>query len=401
MNELDLLRELSIPGTTKLVLLVMDGLGGLPRPSDGLTELEVAHTPHMDQLASRSQLGLSEPVSPGITPGSGPGHLGLFGYDPLIYEVGRGVLEALGIGFDLGPNDVAVRGNFCTVDAQGNIVDRRAGRIPSEKGAELVQKLRAIQLPGVEAFVEPVKEYRFVLVLRGPGLSGDLTETDPQQLGVQPLPVNPLNPAAEHTARLFNTWIEQARLILANEHPANMVLLRGPAKEPGLPKIPDLFKLRAACIAVYPMYRGVARLVGMDVVPPPATIEEEFEVLAREWPNYDYFFVHIKPTDSRGEDGNFEAKVAVIEQVDAQIPKLMALNPDVVVITGDHSTPWSLRAHSWHPVPFLLWAKTVRPDGIDKFGERACARGSFGRIPAKTLMPLMLAHGLRLTKFGA
>ncbi len=401
MNELDLWRELAIPGTTKLVLLVMDGLGGLPRPSDGLTELEAAHKPNMDKLAFESQLGLTDPVAPGITPGSGPGHLGLFGYDPLVYEVGRGVLEALGIGFDLSPDDVAIRGNFCTVDAQGNIVDRRAGRIPSEKGAELVQKLRPIRLAGIETFVEPVKEYRFVLVLRGKGLSGDLTETDPQLLGVSPLPVKALSPAAERTASLLNTWIDQARRILANEHPANMTLLRGLAKEPGLPKIPDLYKLRAACIAVYPMYRGVAKLVGMDILPPPATIEEEFDLLAREWSNYDYFFVHIKPTDSRGEDGNFEAKKAVIEQVDVQIPKLMALNPDVIVITGDHSTPWSLRSHSWHPVPFLLWSKTGRPDGIDQFGERPCARGSFGRIPAKSLMPLMLAHGLRLTKFGA
>jgi len=401
MNELDLLRELAIPGTSKLVLLVMDGLGGLPRPSDGLTELEAAHKPNLDQLAFESQLGLSEPVGPGVSPGSGPGHLSLFGYDPLVYEVGRGVLEALGIGFDLGPDDVAIRGNFCTVDAQGNIVDRRAGRIPTEKSTGLVKKLRAIKLPGVQTFVEPVKEYRFVLVLRGPDLSGDLTETDPQRLGVPPLPVKALHPAAAKTAHLLNTWIDQAQRLLANEQPANMTLLRGLAKAPGLPKIPDLYKLRPACIAAYPMYRGVAKLVGMDIIPPPATVEEEFEALAREWSHYDYFFVHIKYTDSRGEDGDFEAKKAVIEQVDALIPRLMALNPDVVAITGDHSTPWSLKSHSWHPVPFLLWSKTGRPDRIKEFGERACARGCLGRFPAKTIMALMLAHGLRLTKFGA
>lgn len=401
MSNLDLMRELAIEGKTKILLLVLDGLGGLPLAPDGPTELEAAHTPNLDALAARSICGMSMPVAPGIAPGSGPGHLSLFGYDPLVYQVGRGVLEALGIGFEITPDDVATRGNFCTVDDQGRIVDRRAGRIPTERSRELVKLLREINLPGVQTFVEPVKEYRFALILRGPGLSDYLTETDPQRTGVPPLPMEATRPEAEYTAELFNRWVDEARRLLADHRPANMVTLRGPAKDPNLPKLGQVYGLKAAAIAVYPMYRGVARLVGMEVIPPPATIAEEFTALAREWPNYDYFFVHIKPTDSRGEDGNFEAKAAVIEEVDRLIPQLMALDPDVLVVTGDHSTPWSLRAHSWHPVPLLLYAKTCRPDGIEAFGERACARGSLGVFPAKHIMALALAHAGRLQKYGA
>lgn len=401
MNELELLQSLIQPADTKIVLLVLDGLGGLPRPEDGKTELEAARTPNLDALAARSTLGLSQPVGPGITPGSGPGHLSLFGYDPLVYKVGRGVLEALGIDFELSPDDVAVRGNFCTVDDQGRIVDRRAGRIPTEQSRELVAMLRQITLPDVQTFVEPVKEYRFVLVLRGPGLSDSLSETDPQRTGLPPLPMQATRPEAQPTAELFNTWVDGARELLAARQPANMVTLRGPSKDPNLPKCGQIYDLRAAAIAVYPMYRGVARLVGMEVVPPPATIAEEFTTLTREWPNFDYFFVHVKPVDSRGEDGDFEGKMAVIEEADRLIPELLALEPDVLVVTGDHSTPWSLRAHSWHPVPLLLYARTCRPDGIQAFGERACGRGSLGVMPAKHIMALALAHAGRLQKYGA
>jgi 2,3-bisphosphoglycerate-independent phosphoglycerate mutase len=401
MTDIELLSSLAQPADTKMVLLVLDGLGGLPRPEDGQTELEAAHTPNLDWLAARSALGLNQPVGPGITPGSGPGHLSLFGYDPLVYAIGRGVLEALGIGFDLQPDDIAARGNFCTVDAGGRITDRRAGRIPTERSKLLVDRLKAIRLDDVETFVEPVKEHRFVVVLRGDGLQTGLTETDPQRTGVPPLKMEALRPEAQRTADLFNAWIAWARDILQDEHPANMVTLRGPDKDPNLPKFPELYQLRAGAIAVYPMYRGVAKLVGMQVVPPPATTAEEFDVLAREWPNFDFFFVHVKPIDSRGEDGDFAAKAAVIEQVDALIPKLLDLDPDVVVVTGDHSTPWALRAHSWHPVPLLLYARTGRPDLIDRFGERACSRGSLGLLPAKHIIALMLAYAGRLQKYGA
>jgi 2,3-bisphosphoglycerate-independent phosphoglycerate mutase len=393
---------LVIPNTTKIVLMVMDGLGGAPMDPGGLTELETAHTPHLDALARDGICGMHDPIAPGITPGSGPSHLALFGYDPLENQIGRGVLEALGIGFDLHAGDMAARGNFCTVDDVGLITDRRAGRISTEKGSELVGSLRSIELSDVQAFVEPVKEYRFVLVLRGENLTGPLTETDPQRLGIAPLPVKALRPEAERTAALFNQWIAQARAILADRRPANMVTLRGLDKNPGLPSMKEVYGLRAAAIAAYPMYRGAARLVGMDVLPAGESVEEEMEALKTHWTSYDFFFVHVKKIDSAGEDGDFDRKVSLIEQADKVIgPAIQQLQPDVVVVTGDHSTPALLRSHSWHPVPVLLCSRHCRSDQVQHFSERECARGALGRFPATEIMPLALANALRLTKFGA
>ncbi len=401
MNQLELLKRLSIPNETKMILLVMDGLGGLPGPN-GLTELEAAATPYFDALAKVSISGLSTPVYPGITPGSGPGHVSLFGYDPLEWEIGRGVLEALGIDFELGPNDLAARGNFATVDAEGNITDRRAGRIPTEVGRKLVEKLRQIQLPaGIETFVKVVKEYRFVLVLRGEGLADGLTETDPQCTGVPPLPVEALRPEAEKSAQLLNRWLAEARKLLADESPANSMNLRGIAKVPPIPKLPDICNMRFAAIATYPMYRGIGRLVGMDILPTGDTIESEVETLREYWDDYDFFFFHVKKTDSYGEDGNFDGKKGVIENTDQLLPQILALQPDVVAVTGDHSTPWSLKAHSWHEVPVLFYAKHLRPDGVEGFGERACRTGGLGHIQHQHLLPLMMGHAGRLNKFGA
>ncbi len=401
MDNLELMRELAVEARTKILLVVLDGLGGLPMTPDGPTELEAAHTPNLDALAKRSICGMSTPIAPGISPGSGPGHLALFGYDPLRYEIGRGVLEALGIGFDLQPDDIAARGNFCTLDAQGLITDRRAGRIPTEVGARLCEKLRQIHLPEVEVFVEPVQEYRFLLVLRGEGLYDGLTETDPQQLGKPPLPVKPLHPEAAHTADLLNQWMAEARKLLADEHPANGCNLRGIAKDPGLPKMPEVYKLRCGAIATYPMYRGVARLAGMDVLKTGETIEDEIETLKQHWAGYDFFFFHVKKTDSRGEDGDFDAKAKVIEHFDELLPGILVLGPDVVIVTGDHSTPAVLRSHSWHELPVLLWARNIRPDSVTQFGERPCMAGGLGHICHTDLMPLAMAHAGRLAKFGA
>jgi 2,3-bisphosphoglycerate-independent phosphoglycerate mutase len=402
MDQLDLMEKLSIPGSSKIVLLVMDGVGGLPGPA-GLTELEAARTPNLDALAQQGICGLATPVGPGIIPGSGPGHLGLFGYDPLAWDIGRGVLEALGIDFALGPADLAARGNFCTVDpTTGVITDRRAGRIPTAVCERLVTKLSQIRLPGVEALVEPVKEYRFVLVLRGEGLADGLTETDPQQTGVPPLPVKALRPEAARAAELLNLWLAEARKLLADEYPANSLNLRGLAKVPPIPRMPDIYKMRFAAIATYPMYRGIARLVGMDVLPTGGeTIEDEVATLRQHWNEYDFFFFHVKKTDSNGEDGNFEGKKAVIEHVDELVPEIVALKPNVLLVTGDHSTPWSLKSHSWHELPVLLWGDFLRPDGVQQFGERACIAGGLGHIWHKDLMPLMMAHAGRLTKYGA
>jgi 2,3-bisphosphoglycerate-independent phosphoglycerate mutase len=407
MADLEFIRKLVIPADTKIVLLVMDGIGGLPIEEDGPTELEAAQTPNLDALAARSTCGFTIPISPGITPGSGPGHLGVFGYDPCRYIIGRGVLEALGIDFDLQPPDVAGRGNFCSVDAQGYVTDRRAGRIATDKNAELVHLLREkVKLPGVELFIETVKEHRFVLVFRGEGLAGGLTESDPQQLGVPPLPIkvseDAANPqASQKTAALVNQFIDQARQALADQRPANMVLLRGLDKRPDIPTMKDVFGLRAAAIAVYPMYRGLAKLVGMTALPSGSTLADEFDALERAWADYDFFFLHYKYTDSRGEDGDFPAKVAVIEEFDSYVPRVMSLRPDVVVVTGDHSTPSLLRAHSWHPVPTMLYSRYCRWDGAQEYSERACTHGGLGHIHAADLMPLALANALRLTKFGA
>ncbi len=408
MPDLEIMRSLSEENDTKIVLVVLDGLGGLPQTPEGPTELEAAHTPNLDGLAARSICGLSTAVAPGITPGSGPGHLSLFGYDPIGCLVKRGVLSALGIGFDLQPTDLAARGNFCTVDPDtGAITDRRAGRISSELGARLCEKLSQVQLPGVDrVFVEPVKEYRFALILRGEGLEDGLTDTDPQTTGVPPKPVEATRPEAEETAELVNKWLEEARHVLAadaeaKDHPANSCNLRGLSKEPGLPKLPEIYKLRCGAIATYPMYRGVAQLVGMEVLATGDTIEDEVETLKEHWDDYDYFFFHVKKIDSRGEDGDFEGKAAVIEDFDRVLPDMLALEPDVVVVTGDHSTPSIWKSHSWHELPVLLWSHYIRRDDVTTFGERPCMAGGLGHIYHVDLMPLAMANAGRLAKFGA
>ncbi|MBX3437390.1 MAG: 2,3-bisphosphoglycerate-independent phosphoglycerate mutase [Planctomycetaceae bacterium] len=401
MSVHDLTRKLQRKNDSKIVLLVADGLGGLPLQPGGLTELETAQTPNLDALAQRGTLGLSVPVLPGITPGSGPGHLGLFGYDPLEYQIGRGVLEGLGIDFDLGPNDVAIRGNFCSLDAAGNISDRRAGRIGNDIAAPLCEKLDQITIPGVEVFVRHVKEYRLVVVFRGEGLGGDVDDTDPQATGVPPLDPVARTAASEKTVEVARQFLAQAREILKNDHPANFLMLRGIAKRPPIPTFEEVYGTRAAAIAVYPMYRGLARLVGMDVLDAGQTLDDQMARLKQAWSDYDFFFIHFKYTDSTGEDGNFEAKVKRTEELDGCLPKIVALNPTVLIVTGDHSTPSKLRSHSWHPVPTLLAADACRFDGSTSFGEAQCRAGGLGQFEAKYLMPLALAHAGRLEKFGA
>jgi len=400
--DIDIIKPLVKPSKSKIVLVVMDGLGGLPRESDNCTELEAAHTPNLDRLAKKGICGLQQPVGPGMTPGSGPGHLGIFGYDPIKYKVGRGVLAALGIGFDLQPGDVAARGNFCTLDEDGAVVDRRAGRISTEKNQELCMLLKNITIPGVEVFVETVKEHRFLLVLRGKNLSGNLIDTDPQEIGKKPFEPQGLSSEAASTAAFVSQFLEQVRTVLAQQHPANMVLLRGFSTRPHWPSMQDAFGLKSAAIAGYPMYKGVSKLVGMDILETGNTINDEFTTLEKHWNEYDFFYLHVKKTDSAGEDGDFDRKVSVIEETDRELPRLLNLNPDVIMVTGDHSTPSVMKAHSWHPVPVLLSSKLCRPDKVDQFGERACLSGGLGnRFAAVDLMPLALAHAKRLEKYGA
>ncbi len=395
------MRDLRENNGSKIVLLVADGLGGLPLTPEGKTELETARTPNLDTLVREAVCGLSIPVLPGIAPGSGPGHLGLFGYDPLEYQIGRGILEALGINFQVGPRDVAVRGNFCTVNEGGLITDRRAGRPSTERCVEMCKKMQAIKIPGVEIFVEPVREHRFVVVFRGDNLGDAVNDTDPQALNVAPLHAVGEDAHSQATAKAVNTFIAEAGKILKNDAPTNMVTLRGFARYPKIATMQDIYGLRCACIAVYPMYKGLARLVGMDILDAGATLNDQIETLKKSWNSYDFFFMHFKYTDSTGEDGNFDGKVEKIEQLDAEIPRISALHPDVFIVTGDHSTPSKMKSHSWHPVPTLLWAKTVRPDGVLEFGESFCLGGGLGQFEAKYLMSLAMAHAGRLAKYGA
>lgn len=397
----DLLRELREPNASKIVLVVADGLGGLPLEPGGKTELETARTPNLDACARDGVCGLSLPVLPGITPGSGPGHLALFGYDPLQYRIGRGILEALGINFEVGGRDVAVRGNFCTVDGQGIITDRRAGRPTTERCVAMCRKLQQIRVPGLEVFVEPVREHRFVVVFRGDHLGDAVNDTDPQQTGHKPLEARGADPDSQNTAKAVNQFVAEAGRVLADDAPTNMVTLRGFARYPQIETLEQIHGLKSVAIAVYPMYKGLARLVGMDVVNAGSTLTDQVATLKRLWDEYDFFFLHYKYTDSTGEDGKFPAKVEMIERLDTEIPAIRALNPDVLIVTGDHSTPSKLQSHSWHPVPTLLVANSVRTDAVTEFGESQCLRGGLGQFQAMYLLQLALAHAGRLGKYGA
>jgi 2,3-bisphosphoglycerate-independent phosphoglycerate mutase len=391
----------------RILLFVLDGLGGLPRASDGRTELEAARTPNLDALAEESSLGLHNPVAPGVTPGSGPAHLALFGYDPVGFQVGRGALSALGVGFELRPGDLALRLNLATLDGEGQVVDRRAGRPSDAEAGAVVDRLReGIRLRNerVKFFLFPEKEHRVVLIFRGVRLGDKVRETDPQEVGVPPLEARALrpdpDPASETTAAIFRDFLEQARALLAEEPVMNGLLARGFARYEGFPSIEGRFGLRGMAHARYPMYRGVARLVGMDISGAPDSDEGAVELLEEHFEAHDFHFLHYKAPDSRGEDGDFDGKVAAIEVADTWIPRLRALNPDVLIVTGDHSTPAAMRVHSWHPVPLLLQSRWARPTGA-AFHERACRTGALGTVEARHIMSLALAHAGRLEKFGA
>ena len=401
MQGFESIKDMAVSTPSKIVLLVIDGLGGLPDPDTGMTELETAHTPNLDELARRGNCGLTTPVGPGITPGSAPGHLGLFGYNPVKYGIGRGVLEALGVDFDFQPGDVAARGNFCTVNAHGAITDRRAGRISTEESTRLCELLDGQEIDGVQIIVRPVKEHRFIFVMRGAGLDARLADTDPQRLEVAPLPVVPLAPEAERAAAVANEFLRLGASMLAKFQSANMFLLRGFSERPTFPGFGEVYQLRPAAIASYPMYRGLAKVLGMDVLPTDPGVAGMINTLKRNYEAYDFFFLHVKGADAAGEDGDFTRKVEVIEEVDRALPRVIALAPEVLVVAGDHSTPALIKGHSWHDVPCLISSKWCRPDGPRKFGEAACRSGSLGIMPATALMPLAMAHGQKLTKYGA
>jgi len=402
MKRMELLQRLSHDNGKKMILLVMDGIGGLPGPN-GKTELEAAFTPNLDALAAKSELGLLDMVDIGITPGSGPGHLSLFGYDPLEFSIGRGILEAMGVGALVGPGNVCARGNFCTRSKGDIILDRRAGRIATEKSALVVQKLaKAIQeIDDVRVTFYPGKEHRFVAVFSGAGLTENVADADPQQEGAPMRWAVPLSADGEKMAEVANKFIRRVSEVLEGESPANGCLLRGFSSAPDIPLMPDVYKMKPVAVATYPMYKGLAKLVGMTVVNAGETLEALFDTVGKLWNDYDYFYVHVKYTDSRGEDGDFEGKRKVVETVDGILPKLLALSPDVLAVTGDHSTPSVMSAHSWHPVPFMLFSPFARTGDSKAFSERECRVGASGRIEGKKLLGLMLAHAGRLEKYGA
>ena len=400
MIDVEELRDCYTKTPSKMVLLVADGLGGLAHPDTGKSELETAHTPNLDALAQKSACGLTTPVLPGVAPGSGPGHLALFGYDPLKHQIGRGALEALGIEVELAPGDVAARGNFCTVDGDGLLTDRRAGRIPTDLSAPICDRLDRIEIPGVQVDVFSVQDYRFVLRLRGEGLSELVTETDPQVTGAKALEATALKPEGQKTADIVNEFVNQAAHLISEEDRANMLLLRGFAQMPSLPPMGEVYRLDPAAIAAYPMYRGLATVAGMNVIPTGHTFADEVDTLRANWDKHDFFFIHYKPADAAGEDGDFDAKVKCLEELDPFIPQILELEPDVLMVAGDHATPAIMAAHSWHPVPFMLHSKLTKGQGVPTFDEKACALGAIGSIPATSVMVLGLSHAGKMTKFG-
>ncbi len=402
-DTISILKNLTKKNKKKIVLLIMDGLGGLPYK--GKTSLETARTKNLDTLAAKNECGFLDPVFPGITPGSGPAHLALFGYDPVKYQIGRGILEALGVGVEVKSGDLTARGNFCIIE-KGIVKDRRAGRIATEVNEKIIKHLNKeiSVIEGVKVSFTSGKEHRFVVKLTGKDLCGEVTDTDPQTVGKKILKSSATSDSrsAKKTAEIINKLTEEIQKALdgIDEKP-NAAVLRGISGYPDLPQFQETYKLKAKSIADYPMYRGLTQLIGMDVDRTPGSVAEEFEVFKKSYRDYDYFYIHIKKVDSYGEDGNFDAKVEKIEETDTYIPEIMKLSPDVLAVTGDHSTPATLKSHSWHPVPLLIVSKWTRISGVSGFSESECAKGNLGRMPSLYLISLLLAHAERLDKFGA
>ncbi|MGY2895185.1 2,3-bisphosphoglycerate-independent phosphoglycerate mutase [Deinococcus sp. UYEF24] len=405
---LDTIKALAKKTDSKILMVVLDGIGGLPLELGGETELATAVTPNMDALAKQAQLGQVELVGAGITPGSGPGHLSLFGYDPIKFVVGRGALSAVGIGVKLGFGDVAVRGNFATLGAGRIVDDRRAGRPSDEKNAEIVGKLKTAipELGGVKVEIYTESEHRFVVVFRNPGtpLGANLSDVDPQDTGVQPLLAEAHDEASQKTAELVNAFVASAEAALKDEPQVNGVLFRGYSDVPHFPSFEDIYGLRAACIASYPMYKGLASLVGMDVLEVEGhedALDGKVTALQANWDKYDFFYFHVKKTDSTGEDGDFHEKVHKIEIFDELLPQLLALGPDVIAIVGDHSTPSKMESHSWHPVPLLIHSQYARKDVAARYTEEEAQKGTLGLRRGTDVMPLLMANALKLQKYGA
>jgi 2,3-bisphosphoglycerate-independent phosphoglycerate mutase len=401
-----LLPQIARRTDSRIVFIVLDGLGGVL--GEAPTALQASKHPNLDALASRSALGRHIAVAHGVTGGSGPGHFAIFGYDPLGLDVGRGLLEALGVGVDVRPGDVAIRGNYCTVDDQGILVDRRAGRIPTDQSAALTAMLATAmeQIEGARVEMHPGLQHRFAAVLRGTDLGADVADTDPQVKGVPPLLARARHARSGKTARIANAIVERAREVLGDRDVANSILLRGFSSRPDVLTLAELALLRPCAIAAYPAYRGVAAILGMDLIDgvgPTSSIADEVDALERVWNDgYDFFFLHVEATDSAGVDGDEERKGRVIEDFDAQLARIVALEPDVIVVTGEHSTPGPLAGHSWHPVPLLISGPWTESKGAARFDEVSCHEGRLGcAFPAPAILRMAMAQAGKLAKYGA
>ena len=384
---------------SKILLLVIDGLGGLPHNQTSKTELESANIPNLDKLTQESTTGIATPIQPGITPGSGPGHMSLFGYNPIKYVIGRGVLEAIGSGIKLSKKDIAVRGNFCTIDNQGVITDRRAGRISDSDASKLIQSLSQIKVDGAHITIKHLKNHRFVLVLSGSDLNTDITPTDPL---LNNLPINQASsnsPQSRKTATIINKFTQLSLDILKNETLANGIILRGFSQNLSVPKISDVYHINPIGISLYPAYRGIATMLGMKVTNQGVDFSDLIKIVRNNFNDFNFFYLHYKDTDSAGEDGDFDKKVFSLEKLDTFIPELRSIGFDVFTITGDHSTPSILSSHSWHPVPILINSNIPTSDESIHFTELECKNGDIGRIHATDIMPLTLAYAKKLIKF--
>jgi 2,3-bisphosphoglycerate-independent phosphoglycerate mutase len=409
----------------KILILLCDGVADRPvEELDGKTPLEVARTPNFDRLARRGENGILDPVAPGVRPGSDTAHLALLGYDPYEYYTGRGPFEALGVGMDVRPGDVAFRCNFATVEERDGelfVTDRRAGRI-TEGTAELVAPLNGIELDGVTCFIKESTAHRAALVLRGEGLGAAVSDADPHEEGAAVGRAAGPTPEDEKTAAIVNEFVALSYKTLKGHAvnrereklglpPANIILPRGAGLAPHIPHVTALYDLTAAAVVEVGLIRGIARYCGLDVVPLPESVNGGLDTdlaafmaaVAEAVGKYDLVLANVKGPDVAGHDGDAAAKVAVIERIDAAAGPLLDGLPAGchVAVLGDHATPVAVRDHSGDPVPVLFWGPAVRTDAVETYGERPAATGGAGRLRGRDLLPIMLNLAGRAEKFGA
>ena len=404
----------------KTFFVICDGLGDRPIPKLGRkTPLEYAKTPNLDAIARRGIIGAMNTIDIGVRPGSDTAHMAIFGYDPHVYYTGRGPFETAGLRMEHKDGDICFRVNMGTVDDTLHIIDRRAGRIGDTSA--FARELNGMKIDGVEFFVKAGTGYRMGMIMRGKKLSTHITDIDPGHVGkgVRMCEATDDTSEAKRTAKILNTFVSRAHKLLKrmpvnidrqkNGLPqANYLLVRGAGVYPKLPRFFDKYGLRAACFAGAGLYKGIARLIGMDVVhvpgatgKPDSNIRAKVETAIKHRKDYDFFFIHFKGADSCGEDGDVEGKIAYIEKIDDAVAPLLKLKNSLVVITADHSTPCTIKSHSADDVPIVIMGDEVRDDDVHEFSERTCAKGRMGHIKGMHVMPIILDLMGIAEKFGA